>query len=207
MRQILTYILKLNYYLELKRKQNKLNRLFSYGSEFLIDVFKNPFFKAGMEYAFHRWRELGFNYSVATLSFDCDLKEDYDALPLVLTMLRKLDIKASFAIIGKWIEVYPDIHRRIIAEGHEIINHTYTHPNNEHFSPDKYMVNLSLQEKKEEIARCHEVCEKILKYSPVGYRAPHLGSSHGMEIYPVLKDSSFGLGLTSLKLSKNSHVC
>jgi len=200
MRQVLIYVLRINTYFELNRRRNKFRRLFSFGSEFSISLFKKPFFKAAIEYASKRWQEIGFDYSVATISFDCDLQEDYEALPSVLDMLRRNKIKASFAIIGKWIEIYPDIHKKIIDEGHEIINHTYTHPNNKHFSPNRRMVNLPLQEKKKEITRFHEVCENLLKYSPIGYRAPHLGSSHGMEIYPVLKELGYKYSTSDIAL-------
>ncbi len=200
LKNILLTILIAQSRLEKVRRETKINQIFCFGSEQIINIFRNLFFSYVIEYISHQWQKLGFNYSVATMSFDCDLKEDYQALPFVLDMLKRNNIKASFAIIGKWIEIYPDIHKRIIEEGHEIINHTYTHPNNKHFSPDRYMVKLSLQEKKEEIARCHEVCEKILKYSPTGYRAPHLGSSHGVEIYSILKELNYKYSTSDIAL-------
>jgi len=45
----------------------------------------------------------------------------------VLAVLRKYNVKATFFCIGKQIETYPEIAKQIIADGHIIANHTYTH--------------------------------------------------------------------------------
>ena len=49
--------------------------------------------------------------------------------PKLLDILRERNIKATFYVIGRNVELYPEITRRIVAEGHEIGNHTYTHGN------------------------------------------------------------------------------
>lgn len=47
--------------------------------------------------------------------------------PRLLDMLKARNIKATFFLIGKSAKAYPHIVRRILEEGHEIGNHTYTH--------------------------------------------------------------------------------
>lgn len=47
--------------------------------------------------------------------------------PRLLDMLRRRNIKATFYVIGENVKRYPAITRRIVAEGHEIGNHTWTH--------------------------------------------------------------------------------
>lgn len=47
--------------------------------------------------------------------------------PRLLDMLRERNIKATFYVIGRSVNMYPHIVRRIVAEGHEIGNHTWTH--------------------------------------------------------------------------------
>ena len=42
------------------------------------------------------------------------------ALPQILDMLARYQIPASFACVGKWIEGFPEIHQRLVANGHEI---------------------------------------------------------------------------------------
>lgn len=49
--------------------------------------------------------------------------------PRLLDMLRARNIKATFYVIGRSVNMYPQIVRRMAAEGHEIGNHTWTHRN------------------------------------------------------------------------------
>jgi peptidoglycan/xylan/chitin deacetylase (PgdA/CDA1 family) len=48
--------------------------------------------------------------------------------PQLLDILKARNIKCTFFVIGKNAKAYPQIIRRMIAEGHEVANHTYTHP-------------------------------------------------------------------------------
>lgn len=47
--------------------------------------------------------------------------------PKLLDLLKQRNIKATFFVVGKNAQEYPQIIRRIIEEGHEIGNHTWTH--------------------------------------------------------------------------------
>jgi peptidoglycan/xylan/chitin deacetylase (PgdA/CDA1 family) len=47
--------------------------------------------------------------------------------PRLLDILRQRNIKATFYVIGQNVQRYPEITRRIVAEGHEIGNHTWSH--------------------------------------------------------------------------------
>ena len=49
--------------------------------------------------------------------------------PKVLDILKQKNCLATFFMIGKNAEDYPDLVRRVVAEGHEIGNHTYYHTN------------------------------------------------------------------------------
>jgi peptidoglycan/xylan/chitin deacetylase (PgdA/CDA1 family) len=48
-------------------------------------------------------------------------------LPGVLDLLRRKDVKATFFLMGVDVEKNPDLAREIMADGHEIGNHTYRH--------------------------------------------------------------------------------
>jgi peptidoglycan-N-acetylglucosamine deacetylase len=48
--------------------------------------------------------------------------------PRLLDILKTRGIKATFFLIGQNAAEYPDIVRRIAAEGHEISNHSWSHP-------------------------------------------------------------------------------
>lgn len=51
------------------------------------------------------------------------------ATPLLLDVLRDLRVKATFFYIGRDAEQYPELTHRTQVEGHEIADHTYSHPN------------------------------------------------------------------------------
>ena len=48
--------------------------------------------------------------------------------PRLLDMLAARGVKATFFCVGSLVTRYPNIVRRIVAEGHEMANHTWTHP-------------------------------------------------------------------------------
>lgn len=46
----------------------------------------------------------------------------------VLDTLRARGVHATFFLSGEWIEAHPEMGQRILADGHEIANHSYSHP-------------------------------------------------------------------------------
>src|SRR5712672_1796085 len=69
----------------------------------------------------------GTDPSQMALTFD-DGPNDPHTLHL-LDVLAKHNAKATFFLIGKYVRQRPDITRAILAAGHEIGNHTDSHPN------------------------------------------------------------------------------
>jgi len=78
-----------------------------------------------------------------------------------------------------------------VDEGHEIINHTYTHPDNPHFAPDRYFNKLSYQEQKDEIYKAHEIFYNILGVDCIGFRTPHYGNLHTESVYDILDELGY----------------
>ena len=132
-----------------------------------------------------------FDKATYILTFDFDFESDIEAFPYLLDKLKEYDTKAGFAVIGKFAEKYPDIHKRAVDEGHEIINHTYTHPDNPHFAPNRYFNKLSYQEQKDEIYKAHEVFSKILGLEVIGFRTPHYGNLHTESVYDILSELNY----------------
>jgi len=46
----------------------------------------------------------------------------------ILDILRENDVRATFFVIGENAVRYPEMIKREVAEGHEVANHTFTHP-------------------------------------------------------------------------------
>jgi hypothetical protein len=61
-----------------------------------------------------------------SITFDDGPNEPYTSE--ILDILKKYNVKATFFLLGKNVERYPDSARRIVEEGHAIGNHTYDHP-------------------------------------------------------------------------------
>lgn len=55
--------------------------------------------------------------------------------PVLLDALKKLGMKATFAVTGENVESNPGLARRIVAEGHELANHTYSNPDLDRLDP------------------------------------------------------------------------
>lgn len=66
----------------------------------------------------------GESFEVA-LTFDDGPHPVYT--PLILDILKEAGVKATFFVIGENVRQYPDLVKRMIAEGHTVGNHTYSH--------------------------------------------------------------------------------
>ncbi len=72
--------------------------------------------------------------------------------PHLLDMLRDYGIPATFFMLGSNARRLPGVVRRVAAEGHEIGNHTFSHPNLHH---------LSFEQQKEQIGLTESIFRKI----------------------------------------------
>jgi len=94
-------------------------------------------------YVIQRW---GFNNNHAiALTFDDG--PDAQFTDQILDILRDKKVKATFFVIGENAESNPELIDRIYAEGHEIGNHTYTHPNIADVSEKRTALELSATER------------------------------------------------------------
>lgn len=71
----------------------------------------------------------------------------------VLNLLQAYQMKATFFCIGKQLEKYPELAKRILQEGHQLGNHTYTHSKN--------IGTFSTKEVQEEIACTDLIIKKL----------------------------------------------
>lgn len=67
----------------------------------------------------------GAGGKLIALSFDDGPNEPYTSQALAI--LKRYNVKATFFVVGKNVEYYPDAARQIVAEGHILGNHTYDH--------------------------------------------------------------------------------
>lgn len=60
------------------------------------------------------------------LTFDAGFENG--CTPAILDALKKHNVKATFFVVGNYIETSPDLVKRMVEEGHIVGNHTYHHP-------------------------------------------------------------------------------
>ena len=82
----------------------------------------------------------------------------------LLDVLRAADARATFFVLGEAIDGREDLLVRAAAEGHEIGNHTFTHPRPD-LTPD--------DELETEIARTSDRIRSVLGTGPTLMRAPN----------------------------------
>jgi peptidoglycan-N-acetylglucosamine deacetylase len=87
----------------------------------------------------------GYKPGVVALSFDDG--PDPKWTPKVLNILRDKGVKATFMMIGEQAQDNVGLMKRVMAEGHEIGNHTWTHPDISEISPRALDVQLNLTER------------------------------------------------------------
>jgi peptidoglycan/xylan/chitin deacetylase (PgdA/CDA1 family) len=84
--------------------------------------------------------------------------------PRLLDMLRQRNIKATFYVIGRNVDLYPQVVRRIVAEGHEIGNHTYDH---------RLLTKMSNSEVLSQLTRTRDAVARAAGVVPRTLRPPY----------------------------------
>lgn len=84
--------------------------------------------------------------------------------PRLLDMLAARGIKATFFTVGYNVQRHPNIVRRIVTEGHEIANHTWTHGK---------LSSMSDGGVRSELQRSHDALTNITGVAPRMYRPPY----------------------------------
>ena len=99
---------------------------------------------------------------VISISFDAAWgNEDTQTL---IDILGKYNITATFFLVGEWVEKYPESVKALSDAGHEIMNHSDTHP---------HMSKLSREQMRQEIEACNDRIEAITGVRPTLFRAPY----------------------------------
>jgi peptidoglycan/xylan/chitin deacetylase (PgdA/CDA1 family) len=84
--------------------------------------------------------------------------------PRLLDILKERGIKATFFLIGQNAAEHPEIVKRILAEGHEIGNHSWTHPQLSKLSDDRVT---------DEIVKTQNAIHEASGYTPTLLRPPY----------------------------------
>jgi len=86
--------------------------------------------------------------------------------PRLLDILRARNVKATFYVIGRSVDLYPQVVRRTVAEGHEMGNHSHTH---------RLLSKLSDSELRMEMTRCRDAVGRAAGVRMRTMRPPYGG--------------------------------
>lgn len=82
----------------------------------------------------------------------------------ILDILDRYGVKTTFFLVGFWAEKHPDLVRELVSRGHEIGNHSATHP---------HMASLSAAQIREELRKTSDLVESITGQPTTLFRPPY----------------------------------
>lgn len=95
------------------------------------------------------------------------------ATPRILDILKAEDVKATFFVIGKYVQSHPELVKRAYDEGHFIANHGYDHSNQKLYESEESFINEVTSTDKE-IANAlglNDYCSHVFRF-PNGFMSP-----------------------------------
>jgi len=99
---------------------------------------------------------------LVSVSFDAAWgNEDTQQL---IDILGKYQVKATFFVVGQWADKYPESVKALHDAGHEVMNHSDTHP---------HMARLSREEIVAEVNACNDKIENLTGCRPTLLRPPY----------------------------------
>ena len=99
---------------------------------------------------------------VCSLTFDAAWgNEDTQQL---IDILGEHNIKATFFVVGEWVDKYPESVKALSDAGHEVMNHSSTHP---------HMTELSSDQMKQEVQTCNDKIAAVTGKQPILFRPPY----------------------------------
>lgn len=124
-------------------------------------------------------------HSATLLSDEVDDPVDHiaDSVSIVLELLRRHDVRATFFIVGELADEYPGLVRNVADAGHEIASHGHTHTPLFDLTPDSFEAELQLSSR---------AIEDATGVEPLGFRAPNFSITRETRwAFPILESSGY----------------
>jgi peptidoglycan-N-acetylglucosamine deacetylase len=120
------------------------------------------------------------------LSFD-DGPAPVSALESILQTLQENEIKAEFYVLGSEVEQYPEAARMIVRQGHDIQNHSWSHPD---------LARAPEQDVRSELEQTQNIIEDTTGVTPTKIRPPYGAGGFRGHLDPELVEVASDLSLT-----------
>lgn len=100
----------------------------------------------------------------------------------ILAILDEYGVTATFFFVGENVSYYSDTAREVARRGHEIGNHTYTHPS---------AVKTGEQQLRQELRSCEEIIQSVTDTSPKLFRPPQ--GSWNTRVYEIAREQDYSV--------------
>lgn len=129
-------------------------------------------------------------YSVDTdekkISISFDAAWGAEDFPKIMEILDKHKVKTTFFMTGDWVEKYPECVKTLVKKGHDLGNHSASHPD---------MTKLSKEAQKEQILKVHNAVKELTGYEMELFRPPYgaynndvIRTCYEVKYYPIQWD-------------------
>lgn len=98
----------------------------------------------------------------------------------ILDLLDEYDAKATFFLVGIWVDQFPELVQEIAARGHEIGNHSASHA---HFT------QISDAKIRQELASCSDKIEALTGTRPTLFRPPY--GDYNSKVITIVRDEGY----------------
>lgn len=114
----------------------------------------------------HSYNSCNVDGPYIAITFDDGPHPEYT--PKLLDELKKRGLKATFFLVGQCVAEYPDIVKRMVAEGHEVANHSWSHP---------ALTKLGAEGVRKQMENTNDAIRKACGVTPVVMRPPYGATS------------------------------
>lgn len=107
-------------------------------------------------------------YSVKTdkkqIAISFDAAWGNEDTPDLIKILKQYNVKATFFLVGSWVDNYPNSVKALANAGHSIQNHSNTHP---------YLTKIDIEDAKRELTACNDKIKQLTGTAPILIRPPY----------------------------------
>ena len=108
----------------------------------------------------------------------------------ILAVLRRYHVKATFFMLGRWVQQYPDLAREVVADGHAVGDHTWSHAD---------LTQLSESQAMQELTSTRDIIQQVTGVKTTLFRPPYRAYNR------QILDLAFSLHLSTILWSIDPH--
>ena len=113
----------------------------------------------------------------------------------ILNILEEYNVPATFFFVGENVSYYPDAARKVVEKGHEVGNHTFSHPCVKKQGEEAF---------RQELVKSEEVIQKVTGKRPILFRPPQ--GSWNTQVYEIAREKGYSVILWDIDTLDWAHT-